>query len=79
MSSSRWEYTRNCNWKANISFNKISNQKLLQQTGNAMTSSVIEEIAKNLMKAIGEKKMTQKEILINRGSTTAKNGFKKRH
>jgi DNA (cytosine-5)-methyltransferase 1 len=33
---------------------KISNQKLLQQTGNAMTSSVIEEIAKNLMIAIGE-------------------------
>lgn len=28
---------------------KISNSKLLQQTGNAMTPSVIEEIAKNLM------------------------------
>ncbi len=55
---------------------KISNQKLLQQTGNAMTSSVIEEIAKNLMRDIGGKKMTEKEILINRGSTTAKNGFK---
>ncbi|CAA6820101.1 MAG: cytosine specific DNA methyltransferase (BSP6IM) [uncultured Sulfurovum sp.] len=51
---------------------KISNQKLLQQTGN----SVIEEIAKSLMNAIGEKSMTEKEILINRGSTTAKNGFK---
>ena len=55
---------------------KVSNQKLLQQTGNAMTPSVIEEIARNLMKAIGEAKMTEKEILINRGSTTAKNGFK---
>jgi len=51
--------------------NKISNQKLLQQTGNAMTPSVIEEIAKNLMKAIGEKRMTEKDILINRGSATA--------
>jgi len=28
------------------------------------------------MNAIGEKQMTPKEILINRGSTTAKNGFK---
>jgi len=28
---------------------KISNSKLLQQTGNAMTSSVMEEIARNLM------------------------------
>jgi len=28
---------------------KISNTKLLQQAGNAMTSSVIEAIAKNLM------------------------------
>ena len=55
---------------------KISNQKLLQYTGNAMTSSVIEKIAKNLMNAIGEKRMIEKEILINRGSTTAKNGFK---
>jgi len=35
---------------------KISNSKLLQQAGNAMTSSVIEEIAKSFMKAIGEKK-----------------------
>jgi len=55
---------------------KVSNQKLLQQTGNAMTPSVIEEIARNLMNALGAEKMTEKEILINRGSTTAKNGFK---
>ena len=55
---------------------KVSNQKLLQQAGNAMTTSVIEEIAKNLMEAIGEQKMTEKEILINRGSATAKSGFK---
>jgi DNA-cytosine methyltransferase len=54
---------------------KISNTKLLQQAGNAMTSSVIEEIAKNLIEAIGEK-MTEKEKLIKRGSTTAKDGFK---
>jgi len=54
---------------------KIANSKLLQQAGNAMTSSVIEEIAKNLMEAIG-KNMTKKEILIQRGSTTAKDGFK---
>jgi len=54
---------------------KISNTKLLQQAGNAMTSSVIEEIARNLMEAIGEK-MTEKEKLIKRGSTTAKDGFK---
>ncbi len=33
---------------------KISNSKLLQQSGNAMTSSVIEEISRNLMKAIGK-------------------------
>lgn len=34
---------------------KISNSKLLQQTGNAMTSSVMEEIAGNLMKKVGAK------------------------
>ncbi len=55
---------------------KISNSKLLQQSGNAMTSTVIEEISRNLMKLIGVNKMTEKEILINRGSATAKNGFK---
>jgi len=54
---------------------KISNTKLLQQAGNAMTSSVIEEIAKKLMEALGEK-MTEKKKLIKRGSTTAKDGFK---
>ncbi len=54
---------------------KISNTKLLQQAGNAMTSSVIEEIVKNLIEAIG-KNMTEKEKLIKRGSTTAKQGFK---
>jgi hypothetical protein len=54
---------------------KIPNAKLLQQAGNAMTVNVIEEIAKSLINSIG-KKMTNKEILINRGSTTAKNGFK---
>jgi len=32
----------------------ISNSKLLQQSGNAMTVNVIEEISKNLMKAIGK-------------------------
>ncbi len=32
---------------------KISNSKLLQQSGNAMTSTVIEELGKNLMKAVG--------------------------
>ena len=31
---------------------EISNSKLLQQTGNAMTSSVIEEIARNLMESV---------------------------
>jgi DNA (cytosine-5)-methyltransferase 1 len=45
---------------------KISNTKLLQQAGNAMTSSVIEEIAKNLIEAIG-KNMTEKEKLIKDG------------
>ena len=60
---------------------KIANTKLLQQAGNAMTSSVIEEIAINLMNALGEKNMTKnesikKEILIQRASTTAKDGFK---
>ncbi len=53
----------------------ISNSKLLQQSGNAMTSTVIEEISKQLMKSVGEI-MREKEILISRGSTTAKNGFK---
>lgn len=33
---------------------KISNTKLLQQSGNAMTVNVIEEIGCNLMKAIGK-------------------------
>lgn len=33
--------------------NNISNAKLLQQSGNAMTVNVIEEISKNLIKAIG--------------------------
>lgn len=33
---------------------KISNSKLLQQSGNAMTVNVIEEISKTLMKAIGK-------------------------
>ena len=32
---------------------KIPNSKLLQQSGNAMTSTVIEELGKNLMKAAG--------------------------
>ncbi|HIP42070.1 MAG TPA: hypothetical protein EYG90_06160 [Campylobacterales bacterium] len=35
---------------------KVSNSKLLQQSGNAMTSTVIEEIGKSLMKALGERK-----------------------
>ncbi len=54
---------------------KVSNLKLLAQSGNAMSITVIEEIGRNLMKAIGVH-MTNKEVLINRGSTTAKNGFK---
>jgi len=54
---------------------KIASSKLLQQSGNAMTVNVIEEIGRNLMKAIG-KTDKDKEILINRGSVTAKNGFK---
>lgn len=33
---------------------KISNSKLLQQSGNAMTVNVIEEISKNLIKAMGK-------------------------
>jgi DNA (cytosine-5)-methyltransferase 1 len=53
---------------------KISNSKLLQQSGNAMTSSVIEEITRNLIKRM-DNKMTEKEILINRGSKTAKDSF----
>jgi len=61
---------------ANKVKSQISNSKLLQQSGNAMTVNVIEEISKNLMKALGKIEMTDKEILINRGSTTAKNGFK---
>ncbi len=32
---------------------KVSNSKLLQQSGNAMTSTVIEELGYNLMKAVG--------------------------
>jgi len=40
---------------ANIIKNKVSNSKLLGQSGNAMTVTVIEEIAKNLIKALGEK------------------------
>ena len=35
---------------------QISNSKLLQQAGNAMTVNVIEEISKNLMKVIGKNK-----------------------
>jgi len=37
---------------ADIAKGTISNSKLLQQSGNAMTVNVIEEIGKNLMKAI---------------------------
>lgn len=33
---------------------KIANSKLLQQSGNAMTVNVIEEISKHLMKALGK-------------------------
>jgi DNA (cytosine-5)-methyltransferase 1 len=33
---------------------QISNSKLLQQSGNAMTVNVIEEVASNLLKAIGK-------------------------
>jgi DNA (cytosine-5)-methyltransferase 1 len=31
---------------------EVSNSKLLQQSGNAMTSSVIEELGRNLIKAV---------------------------
>lgn len=39
---------------ADIVKGTISNSKLLQQSGNAMTVNVIEEISRNLMKAIGK-------------------------
>jgi len=39
---------------ANKAKGQISNSKLLQQSGNAMTVNVIEEISKNLMKAVDE-------------------------
>jgi len=38
---------------ANLVKSKIPNGKLLQQTGNAMTTTVIEAITKNLLEAIG--------------------------
>jgi len=55
---------------------KVSNVKLLQQSGNAMTSTVIEAIGKKLMKEIGEEEMTEKNKLIKKGSETAKAGFR---
>ena len=55
---------------------KVSNVKLLQQSGNAMTSTVIEAIGKKLMKEIGEQEMTEKNKLIKKGSETAKAGFR---
>ncbi|HIP12653.1 MAG TPA: DNA (cytosine-5-)-methyltransferase [Arcobacter sp.] len=39
---------------ADLVKDKVTNSKLLQQSGNAMTSTVIEEIGKSLMKAIGK-------------------------
>ncbi len=39
---------------ADIAKGKIANSKLLQQSGNAMTVNVIEEIGRNLMKALGK-------------------------
>ncbi|MBD3842759.1 MAG: DNA (cytosine-5-)-methyltransferase [Campylobacterales bacterium] len=41
---------------ADIVKDKISSSKLLQQTGNAMTVNVIEEIGRNLMRAISKNK-----------------------
>jgi len=38
---------------ANLVKSKIANGKLLQQTGNAMTTTVIEAITQNLLEAIG--------------------------
>ena len=38
---------------ANMVKEKVTNGKLLQQTGNAMTTTVIEAITKNLLDAIG--------------------------
>ncbi|MBD3829145.1 MAG: DNA (cytosine-5-)-methyltransferase [Arcobacter sp.] len=62
---------------ADLAHGRIDNGKLLQQTGNAMTTNVIEAIAKQLLNSLnGENKMEDKEILIRRGSETAKNGFK---
>lgn len=53
---------------------KINNNKLLSQAGNAMTVTVIKEIGKSLLECVqGEKLM---DDLVLRGSMTAKNGFK---
>ena len=47
---------------ADIVKEKISNGKLLQQTGNAMTTTVIEAIAENLLKSIGYIDAEQRKV-----------------
>ncbi len=53
----------------------IPDSDLLKQAGNAMTTTVIEEICKKLLEFIGGLD-ADKKILVKRGSETAKNGFK---
>lgn len=54
---------------------KINNNQLLSQAGNAMTVPVISAIGKALLKSISEDK-EKTDILVKKGSQTAKNGFK---
>ncbi|AWX14563.1 hypothetical protein CEP49_08540 [Mergibacter septicus] len=52
---------------------KLNNNMILSQAGNAMTATVIREIAKNMLKVKnGDKEMDKVEL----GSNTARNGFK---
>ena len=53
----------------------INSNKLLSQAGNAMTVSVISAIGKSLLKSISEDK-EKMDVLVKKGSKTAKNGFK---
>lgn len=54
---------------------KVSNTNMLGLAGNAMTVNVIEAIAKSLNKYINTKE-TKNMDLVERGSKTAKDGFK---
>ena len=47
---------------ANMVKDKIANGKLLQQTGNAMTATVIEAITQNLLDAIGYTDVEQRRV-----------------